>query len=245
MDERTAFLEDIVAENCEKILGGGPGREKRRVERHDDVLDGNGFRYVLDGTSFDEGMVFYPLHNRYLCLVFPRHETAVVCDCRENVMENTVFVVGFVMNTVVMEEFLGGGNVKIAVVIEERFDESTVFDGELFGANDPLLVMEGHGIEDIGQLVTNVVSETGCHIGVGGIFLPKLLNYCEFVCGLLVHLAYTGVDFISFSQGTYGSPNPSLSENLRFPEPLPYSGHTYRGRGSGNRRFPDSLRKLK
>ncbi len=97
-----------------------------------------------------------------------------------------------------MEEFLGGGNVKIPVVIEERFYESAVFDGELFSANDPLLVMEGHGIEDIGQLVTNVVSEAGCHIGVGGIFLPKLLNYCEFVGSLLVHLAYTGVSSIWF-----------------------------------------------
>ena len=46
------------------------------------------------------------------------------------------------------------------------------------------------------------------------------------------------------TQGTYGSPNPSLSGNLRFPEPFPSNKeiqvyHLKEGRGSGNRRFPE------
>ena len=50
MDERASLLQDIVTQNREEILGGGLGRKKRRIERHNYILDGDGLGHILDGS---------------------------------------------------------------------------------------------------------------------------------------------------------------------------------------------------
>ena len=181
MDERPAFLEDIVTENREEILGGGPRREKRRIERHDNILNGYGFGHILYITGFNKGVVLNPLHNRDLCLIFPRHETAVVRDCSEYVVEDTVLIVGLVVNPVIIEKFLGGGYVKVPIIVEERLDESTIFDSELLCSNHALLVTRVHGVENVGQLITYIILQARRHIRIVGIFGNKLLNRGEFI----------------------------------------------------------------
>jgi hypothetical protein len=77
--------------------------------------------------------VFDTLHERNLCLLFPRHQdTVLLADCRQDVVYHIILAVLQIVFTVVVEKMFSGWVIKVSVVKEKRLDKHGLVDCQIF-----------------------------------------------------------------------------------------------------------------